>query len=192
LTPAIETSYKGFRFRSRVEARWAVYLDTLGVDWLYEKEGFELPSGRYLPDFWIPCPSYHDEHSGYWLEIKGADPTETELAKCMELAQITGHITLLVYGSPTFEIFHTYSFDPMRKDGKVVGVKKSNTKETDPNIQKLFDLLKYDPRKEPFYSHFDLATRFLHGQGKEYDPKSLEEAIINARSARFEFGESGV
>lgn len=51
---AIETRYKGHRFRSRLEARWAVFFDTLGVSWEYEKEGYDLGKiGWYLPDFWI-------------------------------------------------------------------------------------------------------------------------------------------
>jgi len=41
-------------FRSRLEARWAVFFDALGEEWQYEVEGFELPSGRYLPDFYLP------------------------------------------------------------------------------------------------------------------------------------------
>lgn len=60
---AIETSYKGYRFRSRLEARWAVFFDELGLRWNYEPEGFELPCGtKYLPDFFI-------EKIGY-VEIK--------------------------------------------------------------------------------------------------------------------------
>lgn len=50
---AIETEYAGCRFRSRLEARWAVFFDRLGIPWHYEEEGYELPSGRYLPDFRI-------------------------------------------------------------------------------------------------------------------------------------------
>jgi hypothetical protein len=53
---AIETVYNGYRFRSRLEARWAVFFDALGVEYEYEPEGFELPSGRrYLPDFRMQC-----------------------------------------------------------------------------------------------------------------------------------------
>jgi hypothetical protein len=52
---AIETLYQGFRFRSRLEARWAYYWDTLGVKWEYEPEGYDLGTlGRYLPDFFLP------------------------------------------------------------------------------------------------------------------------------------------
>lgn len=61
---AIETRYKGYRFRSRLEARWAVFFDALGIEWEYEKEGFDLGvHGWYLPDFWLP------KH-GIWIEIK--------------------------------------------------------------------------------------------------------------------------
>ena len=38
---AIETMYKGYHFRSRLEARWAVFFDTLGIPWKYENEGYE-------------------------------------------------------------------------------------------------------------------------------------------------------
>ncbi len=52
---AIETHYAGCRFRSRLEARWAVFFDTLGIKWVYEPEGYILPNGEwYLPDFWLP------------------------------------------------------------------------------------------------------------------------------------------
>jgi hypothetical protein len=68
---AIETSYRGYRFRSRLEARWAVFFDTLGVKWEYEPEGFELPDGdRYLPDFRLLSGAYAG-HSDLWVEVKG-------------------------------------------------------------------------------------------------------------------------
>ena len=52
---AINTEYNGYKFRSRLEARWAVFFDTLGIEYEYEPEGFEFEDGtRYLPDFWMP------------------------------------------------------------------------------------------------------------------------------------------
>ena len=42
MTKAIETVYNGYRFRSRLEARWAVFFDALGVKYEYEAEGFEM------------------------------------------------------------------------------------------------------------------------------------------------------
>lgn len=51
---AIPTFYNGTLFRSRTEARWAVLLDALSIPWVYEPEGYQLPSLLYLPDFWLP------------------------------------------------------------------------------------------------------------------------------------------
>lgn len=51
----IETAYLGYRFRSRLEARWAVFFETIGIRWRYENEGFTLAEGvNYLPDFYLP------------------------------------------------------------------------------------------------------------------------------------------
>lgn len=62
---AIETKYKGYRFRSRLEARWAVFFDHLGIDWRYEEQGYDLGPklGWYLPDFYLP--KFKE-----WVEIK--------------------------------------------------------------------------------------------------------------------------
>lgn len=85
MTPLI-THYNGFKFRSRLEARWATYLDALGVIYDYEREGFSIgttPKTRYLPDFWLP-------RLESWLEIKPdtpEGPTREELTKCHFLAQ---------------------------------------------------------------------------------------------------------
>ena len=54
---AIETQYKGYRFRSRLEARWAVVFDALDLEWVYEPEGYDLGGGvKYLPDFSLSDP----------------------------------------------------------------------------------------------------------------------------------------
>ena len=51
---AIDTRYRGYRFRSRLEARWAVFFDQCCERYIYEHEGYRLPSGLYLPDFFFP------------------------------------------------------------------------------------------------------------------------------------------
>jgi hypothetical protein len=88
---AIETRYKGCRFRSRLEARWAVFFDSLGIKWEYEKEGYSLPSGNYLPDFWLP-------EAKLSFEVKGVEPTAAEVALCSELAVVTEFPALIVGG----------------------------------------------------------------------------------------------
>lgn len=45
---AIETVNNGYKFRSRLEARWAVFFDTLEIEYQYEPEGFELSNGICL------------------------------------------------------------------------------------------------------------------------------------------------
>lgn len=50
----IQTEYNGYRFRSRLEARWAVFFDAMGIKYEYEPEGFEHYDYRYLPDFYFP------------------------------------------------------------------------------------------------------------------------------------------
>ena len=66
---AIQTQYRGYKFRSRLEARWAVFFDALGVRWDYETEGYMLPSGPYLPDFYLP-----EIAGGVWIEVKSDAP----------------------------------------------------------------------------------------------------------------------
>src|SRR5579859_611696 len=88
----IETKYRGYHFRSRLEARHAVFFDALGVRYEYEKEGYDLDGVWYLPDFWLP-----DLH--YWIEIKGQEPTEAEVQKIQILALYTNTPACIVSGN---------------------------------------------------------------------------------------------
>jgi hypothetical protein len=73
---AIPTRYNGYRFRSRLEARWAVFFDRLDIEYTYEVEGFETVEGWYLPDFYLP-------RLEYWFEVKGSLP-DAQSAQKME------------------------------------------------------------------------------------------------------------
>lgn len=55
LIQPIETRYKGCRFRSRLEARWAVFFDAAGIAWSYEPQGYVIDGQAYLPDFFLPA-----------------------------------------------------------------------------------------------------------------------------------------
>jgi hypothetical protein len=81
---AIETAYKGYRFRSRLEARWAVFFDALDIKWHYEEEGYELPSGRYLPDFRLEKMASAGTRD-IWAEVKGK-PTSADVIKTFNAA----------------------------------------------------------------------------------------------------------
>lgn len=92
----LETLYNGVRFRSRHEARWAVFFDTLELKWEYEPEGYELPNGqRYLPDFVL-------EKFGI-IEIKpitenGEWPTDCRAFMCGDMLGQKAHIMCGVPG----------------------------------------------------------------------------------------------
>lgn len=91
----IPTTYRSVTFRSRLEARWAAFFDSMNTEWLYEYEGFSLPSGRYLPDFWLPSIRT-------WIEIKPKDPSDREKLSCEELSVATGDRVILLPGPPGF------------------------------------------------------------------------------------------
>lgn len=68
---AIETHYNGYKFRSRLEARWAVFFDAAGIEYQYEPEGFVIEpcygeDSAYLPDFYLP-------KFDIYAEVKGSD-----------------------------------------------------------------------------------------------------------------------
>ena len=104
---AITTKFCGYRFRSRLEARWAVFFDALGLNWTYEPEGFNLDGDWYLPDFWI-------EDWQAWVEIKPklvASPTfnsngeskqngDSAWVLCNRLAEVSRQKVLLIQSQP--------------------------------------------------------------------------------------------
>lgn len=96
---AIETRYNGYRFRSRLEAKWAVFLHDCLIAYQYEPEGFQCPSGWYLPDFWIPVIGTNDAS---FLEIKPAHkPFEEKTFHCLaELSNSFQQTAFLVVGDP--------------------------------------------------------------------------------------------
>jgi hypothetical protein len=77
----LETRYAGCRFRSRLEARWALALDWLGITWEYEREGYALSDGSaYLPDFYLPAEEVHVEVKGGTDALREAEPRLTAFA----------------------------------------------------------------------------------------------------------------
>ncbi len=114
---AIETRYNGYRFRSRLEARWAVFFDALGIEYDYEPEGFDLgDAGWYLPDFWLPKQEC-------WIEVKGQWPNQQEMEKAKALGKCLGQDVYVFPGSigvPT-TIYETYdpATDSWHKRGSI-------------------------------------------------------------------------
>lgn len=88
---AIQTSYNGVLYRSRQEARWAVFFDTLHIPFHYEYEGYSLPSGNYLPDFFLP-------EQDSFVEVKGKWPSDEEEQKASDLSAATVKRVFIFWG----------------------------------------------------------------------------------------------
>jgi hypothetical protein len=181
----IETVYKGYRFRSRLEARWAVYFDKVGALWDYEKEGFNLGGIYYLPDFYV----YHPTR--FWVEIKsgGRSPnearsgiaikrtdstifsvaTEEELEKCRRLAKATNTMAVMLIGNPYWNDFVPYFFEPKGEEGVDYLCEPNVTEERKVEIARL--------------------VFTIHSCTKM--PDELDRAYKAARQARFEHGKTG-
>ena len=77
------TRYKGHWFKSKLEARWAVFFDVVGIKWKYEPRCFRLRSGLYyIPDFYLP-------DQNIWWEVKPDRPGELECQKAHDLCLLT-------------------------------------------------------------------------------------------------------
>jgi len=101
---AIDTIYNGYKFRSRLEARWAVFFDELEIKYKYEVEGFDLgDAGWYLPDFWLP-------EIEAWIEVKPIPNhigNTDEDNKARALRDETGFPVLICGGAPK-ESWHRF------------------------------------------------------------------------------------
>lgn len=173
---AIETHYKGYRFRSRLEARWAIFLDTLGADWRYEPEGFVLDGTPYLPDFWLPLskpwgarthPLGLPPQPGFYLEVKPVELTAEEERLCRMLAIHSRHCVYAVAGNVGRDEFISYKWHPGNPE----------------NVCRQEKLSEVGLNNFLFYVVAEAAGNY------EFD--RLDAAFRAARSARFEHGENG-
>lgn len=112
----INTEFQGYNFRSRLEARWAVFFSTLGWDYMYEPAGFVLPSGeKYLPDFYLP-------KLRVWVEVKVDFLEIFDFKRATELVKGTRVPLLILDSDPSYKM-HSMIVPDNSADGyKVVDV----------------------------------------------------------------------
>ncbi len=178
----IETVYKGYRFRSRLEARWAVFFDACGVKWEYEPEGFELEDGTwYLPDFYLPEIDTFFECKGV-MSDKDAHKIE-EFLRCSNKMLVVGYSDMTFAVSCFVEGIHRIS----EKSGSY--------------------LMRCGKCKAPFFlerrswyeewncprcnnDYFEFLTGGDDPLGDIRQAEGIREAFLTARQARFEHGET--
>lgn len=171
----IETRAYGHRFRSRLEARWAVAFTEAGITWQYEPEGFDLGEvGFYLPDFWLPKVSM-------WAEVKPDRPTDQELRKVAALVNQSGKPCLLLIGQPAAHAY--WAVEPGTPDPK------------DPWTVSCGGILTLSMDYSLFWKDPDCFYMCCGYEGDSFPmpidwDSNLYPAIKAALSARFEHGES--
>jgi hypothetical protein len=96
----IETCYRGYKCRSRLEARWMVFFDAMNIRFEYEPEGFQSADGqRYLPDFrLVDIDTY--------VEVKPESIESKDLLRCQKFVMdgMSQKILILV-GHPDFKAY---------------------------------------------------------------------------------------
>lgn len=108
---AIPTFYRNTRFRSRLEARWAMFFDAVGIDWEYERQGFTADGICYLPDFWLPNVRHRGTEGGVHFEVKPGAPNAAEEAKARMVAYGSQRPVVITAQPPKngqFEFLHEY------------------------------------------------------------------------------------
>lgn len=108
IVAAVETEYANVRFRSRTEARWAVFFEKIGFKWIHEPQIYALKSGKYLPDFRITLPNERE----YFCEVKpkpyAMGDRKYDLVRYHELVNQEGISLLLLIGAPHAGAFTTF------------------------------------------------------------------------------------
>jgi hypothetical protein len=167
---AIETNYDGYRFRSRLEAKWAVFFNAIGLGYQYEMEGFEMGEIRYLPDFYIP-------KLDRWFEVKGYSLSEAEIKKCEEFCHRKDNENIkfsILIGAP----------DAVKIDD-FYGIMEYVWEWPSETYPENYRMLAEGLVDKEYYS------RFLRGLWviPDVSEEELARAATTARQARFEFGE---
>ena len=95
---AIPTTWNGIKYRSRLEARWAVFFDEMKIEVQYEPDAFRLPRANYLPDFYL-------EQFRFFGEVKPIELDARESQLIRELSAMTRCPVLQLIGVPNFRIY---------------------------------------------------------------------------------------
>jgi len=190
---AIQTEYNGYLFRSRLEARWAVFFDACGIDYEYEPEGFDLGGGlQYLPDFLLHGVKGRDGGDLY-VEVKGqmTDYDARKINRFASLGMRENHCcgksatAILIVGPIP-------SGDTMDEITDYISEAAYNDHRGWPNYYN-FETIDGDYFAAHPGINWDGGFELFGDDGSylcEMDPVATEAAYRKARQARFEHGET--
>ena len=206
----IETIYNGYRFRSRLEARWAVFFDAAGIKYEYEPEGFKRQNGMcYLPDFYLPDENIYVEvkanRPGCWKELKksmsfiGQDiPCLLVLSDIPDPAATLWMFPVLYYHPVNQAILIRHCPFLYGYEGPWVTLERTGP-EPGGEISTRYDATVYADEEDvvnsiirPHAEHSGSIIYAYYGISEEHFEKSfVNECLLKARRARFEHGEKG-
>lgn len=193
---AFETDYDNYLFRSRLEARWAVFFNALKVPYRYELEGYRIGRG-YLPDFYLP-------QINTYFEIKPFDASDDAfnkvLALCVGLFRRKDYPSTpkvaLIEGDPfqpSVHIFHCMPWLPGNKPRDLVD--SMQHKSIFPEFRDSVEYMDEDFFCYHFYWPMGWSSSSgnwspVHAQFMRKEDKPIVlSAARKARQARFEHGE---
>lgn len=174
--------YSGYAFASTVEARWALFLDRLGIAYEYEYEGFNL-GGGYRPDFWLP-------DLRMWAEVKGDHKHNyvgNHVDKCQGLADGLGYPVLLLTGTPNYRLYS--KFNPQSRIDVRLGrgpfVEMVHFQDREPHVTIGFP---FWIEAEDYRNESETGSCFLtSARAKRVLGEGVKRAILASRFARFEW-----
>lgn len=195
---AIQTEYKGYLFRSRLEARWAVFFDSCGVKWEYEPEGYDLGDGiHYLPDFLLHGVTvnhgYFRKNCDIYVEVKGKmDDADAEKINRFYTAGYPEDSDWGVSGGAVLVVGKIPEGEDMRDILDSMQEQSYSGHEAWPNY---YNFATIDGDNFAAYPGVDKKGVFnLFGDDSNYlwsmDSLATERAYRSARQARFEYGET--
>ena len=192
---AIETGYKGYRFRSRLEARWAVFFDALGIKYEYEPEGIVLSDGTgYLPDFYLPGFNCYFEVKR--AGIQGTPEGDEAIRKIRDGADNLDWAGIIAFGDP--EDDNIWIFCQETDDGGGGNYEGPVTIGIHPRLYKPYLFSSWDRRDRAFYDSFGEDMKPIPMVTTEYGAYARDDFVSDrvlyarklARQARFEHGEA--
>jgi hypothetical protein len=191
---AVETEYNGYLFRSRLEARWAVFFDACGIDYEYEPEGYDLGNGlMYLPDFLLHGVDGRVD-GNLFVEVKGqmTDLDAVKINRFYELGQDNHDAS----GESMTAILVVGSIPRGAGISEILWHIKNEAYFDNRNWPNKFNFETIDGDYFAAYPGINHQGRFeLFGDDSSYlcdmDLKATERAYRTARQARFEHGVKG-
>lgn len=100
----IPTTYEGVKFRSRLEARWAVFFCQLQIDWRYEPFEIGNENLSYTPDFLLHNLFLCFFNKRVFVEIKPLEPNDEYIEYLKKVKDPEGEDIFVFFGEPNFGV----------------------------------------------------------------------------------------